>query len=190
MKREQAIAIAEEHEARVLFTGLYRAYLVGELRENGDHSAADSVMYDIRSIIAESGYSDSSFYWIASALAFFELHQYDTAAVLWKKILEPEPNHFPSLMYLGMSYLDDGQIGNAVSTLEKASKLYDFTRGGTPDMGVHCYYQLGKAYEASGWTDKAIEQYETFLDIWKDADQGIAEMKDAGERLARLKSKS
>jgi hypothetical protein len=46
---------------------------------------------------------------------------------------------------------------------------------------------LGIAYEQSGWTGKAIEQYEEFLDIWKDADPGIAEVEDARERLARLK---
>jgi len=55
---------------------------------------------------------------------------------------------------------------------------------------VKAHYYLGQAYERSGWTDKAIEQYETFLDIWKDADKGIEEMGEAGERLRALKMKS
>ena len=33
---------------------------------------------------------------------------------------------------------------------------------------------------------KATEHYEKFLDPWKDADPGIAEIEDAGERLAGL----
>jgi len=35
----------------------------------------------------------------------------------------------------------------------------------------------------------AREQYETFLDIWKNADEGLKSVEDAKERLANLKHK-
>jgi len=36
-------------------------------------------------------------------------------------------------------------------------------------------------------TAKAIEHYEKFLDLWKDADPGIAEVEDAKKRVAKMK---
>jgi cytochrome c-type biogenesis protein CcmH/NrfG len=52
---------------------------------------------------------------------------------------------------------------------------------------VRVYYHLGVAYEESGWNNKAIEQYEKFLDVWKDADPWIEEAQDAKQRLTALK---
>jgi hypothetical protein len=46
---------------------------------------------------------------------------------------------------------------------------------------------LGKICEEKDWKGKAIEHYEKFLDLWKDADPGIVEVEDARKRLARLK---
>jgi len=39
----------------------------------------------------------------------------------------------------------------------------------------------------NGNTTKAIENYEKFLDLWKDADSGIAEVENAKNRLAGLR---
>jgi serine/threonine protein kinase/tetratricopeptide (TPR) repeat protein len=187
---KDAISIMREHETRDLYWRAYRAYLAAKLSESGDQSGVDSLMYDITAAIKESGYPDSTDYLLASALTAFKLHKYDMAAVYWEKVIKPNPYHFFSLLFLGMSYLGAGQLGNAVPTLEKAINIYDESRGGWPGLGVLCHYLLGKAYEASGWTNKAIKQYETFLDIWKNGDSGIVEIKDARERLARLKSET
>jgi tetratricopeptide (TPR) repeat protein len=187
---QQAVTIAEAHEARSLYAGLYRAFLVAEWSAQGDQARADSLMSAIALTVTKSGYPDSTSYWLASAFTHFKLQQYETAALFWQKALAPEPLHFPSLLHLGLSYLGAGQLGDAVSTLEKASRVYDETRRETADMGVLCHYHLGRAYEASGWADKATTQFETFLNIWRDADPGIAEIEDAKRRLTRLRGAS
>jgi hypothetical protein len=47
-----------------------------------------------------------------------------------------------------------------------------------------------KPYTPGIGTSKAIEHYEKFLNLWNDTDPGIAEVKDARERLARLKGEN
>ncbi len=47
---------------------------------------------------------------------------------------------------------------------------------------------LGKIYEEKEWKGKAIEHYEKFLELWKDADPGIPEVTDAKKRLEALQS--
>jgi tetratricopeptide (TPR) repeat protein len=55
------------------------------------------------------------------------------------------------------------------------------------DIYVKSFYMLGKIFEQQGQKAKAIEHYEKFLSLWKDADPGIAEVDDARKWLARLK---
>jgi serine/threonine protein kinase/Tfp pilus assembly protein PilF len=97
--------------------------------------------------------------------------------------------HFPPQQDgLARAYLAIGDHEKAIATYEKLSTF-------SPESTDRCliqpryYYRLGKLYEEKGWMGKAIENYERFLDLWKDADPGIAELEDARERLAGLKKK-
>jgi hypothetical protein len=45
-----------------------------------------------------------------------------------------------------------------------------------------------KRYLLKKYKAKTIEHYEKFLDLWKDADSGIAEVEVVRKRLAGLKS--
>jgi hypothetical protein len=43
-------------------------------------------------------------------------------------------------------------------------------------------------YKQKGWKNKAIDHFEKFLNLWKDAEPDIAEADDGKERLAGLKN--
>jgi serine/threonine protein kinase/Flp pilus assembly protein TadD len=129
-------------------------------------------------------------YWLA--LGTIELAQGNTKTAV--TYLEKAEKEGPSLMvvrfYLAQVYLELGRLGEAVVLLEQALSRYDNSRAIQPICAVKAYYLLGLAYEKSGWNKKAIEKYEEFLDIWKNADQGIPEVADAKERLKKLKARS
>ena len=113
----------------------------------------------------------------------------NTALSYLEKVYKESPTPSFYLRYrLAEIYLKKGRLDEAVAELEKALSRYNDDRVWAT-MAVKAYYLLGLAYEKSGWNKKAIEKYEEFLDIWKNADPGIPEVQDAKERLAQLKSK-
>jgi tetratricopeptide (TPR) repeat protein len=120
---------------------------------------------------------------------FWLAGEYNESVRQLKSICNEEPE-FNSYFYLGVSYFGANHIDESVAMLEKAVARYDDSRFNSWGESVLCHYYLGQAYETAGRTNKAIEQYETFLDIWKNADEGLKSVEDATERLARLKNKS
>jgi tetratricopeptide (TPR) repeat protein len=86
---------------------------------------------------------------------------------------------------LAMTYFKLGELDKAQKQYERIISLTE----GRLHLGViyaKSYYMLGRVFEQKGWNGKAIEQYERFLDLWKDADEGFSEVEDAKERLVRL----
>jgi tetratricopeptide (TPR) repeat protein len=131
----------------------------------------------------------SSYWW---TLGEIEEAKGDTNMALsyLERVYKNSPTPSFSLRYdLAEIYLKTGRLDEAVSELEKALSRYDDDRVWTI-MAVKAYYLLGLAYEKSGWNKKAMEKYEEFLEIWKDAGQGIPEVEDAKQRLRQLKNKA
>jgi tetratricopeptide (TPR) repeat protein len=87
---------------------------------------------------------------------------------------------------LALAYYRSGDLKKARDQYEKIIFL---TPGGLfyGDIYTKSFYMLGKIYEEQGDSAKAIEHYEKFLDLWKEADPGLAEVEDARTRLRDLK---
>jgi tetratricopeptide (TPR) repeat protein len=87
---------------------------------------------------------------------------------------------------LGLAYYRSGDLGKAREEYEKIARL-TIGRINWGDIYAKSFYMLGKIYEQQDNRGKAIENYEKFLDLWKDADPGIVEVEDARKRLAGLR---
>ena len=83
------------------------------------------------------------------------------------------------------------RAGDPEKAREEYEKIPNLTTGRLyyGDIYATNFYMLGKIYEQQGQKAKAIKHHEKFLDLWKDADPGIAEVEDAQKRLKALQSK-
>jgi tetratricopeptide (TPR) repeat protein len=90
---------------------------------------------------------------------------------------------------LALSYYKAGKLEGARQEYEGITKL-SMGRADYGDIYAKSFYMLGKIYEQQGDTAKAIDHYEKFLTLWKDADPGLPEVEDAKKRLAGLKGLS
>ncbi len=87
---------------------------------------------------------------------------------------------------LALAYYKSGDLEKAHEEYEKITEL-TIGRLHYGDIYAKSFYMLGKIYEQQGDKAKAIEHYQKFLDLWKNADPGMAEVEDAKKRLAGLK---
>jgi pentatricopeptide repeat protein len=77
--------------------------------------------------------------------------------------------------------------------LEKARDIYNqitalnYGRFDAGDIYARSFYRLGQIHEKLGDKVKARENYEKFLELWKDADPGLTEVADARSRLNAIR---
>jgi tetratricopeptide (TPR) repeat protein len=103
-------------------------------------------------------------------------------------LLEYGPLNYPafSLEPLARAFFVSGDLENAEKEYERISRLIAPGLSGW-DIYAKSFYMLGRIYEQQGETGRAIEHYDRFLDLWKDADPGQIEVEEAKTRVAALR---
>lgn len=81
------------------------------------------------------------------------------------------------------------QTGDLEKASEQYAKIVSLTTGRLRygDIYARSFYWLGKICQQKGWEGKAIEHYEKFLRLWKEADPGFPETADAKKQLDMLR---
>jgi serine/threonine protein kinase/predicted Zn-dependent protease len=168
-----------------------RDFLACVLVESGKEAEARELLMGLKKDLEEKLPLLLYNYW--QALGCVELFT-DNAEVavthLEKAVQEAVQTPFLGRLFLAKAYLEVGRHGEAVSLLESVLSRYDEARAVRPIWSARCHYYLGLAYERSGWNRKAVEQYEEFLETWKEADPALVEVEDARERLEKLRVES
>ena len=94
--------------------------------------------------------------------------------------------NFPFLRdALARAYEQNGEIDKAIAEYER---MTTFDLKSKEPFLIHpkYYYRLAKLYEQKGMKAKAGENFQRFLDLWKNADPGQPEVEDARKRLSGL----
>ncbi len=174
-----------------------RDYLVWALIKNGKSSEANSILKELENDVSGiSGVTGVTTDYL-KALVLFEEGNYEPALETFRKVIRAlPPNHEPNLFF-GITLLKTGHISEAISELQRNKNWPSFTDLSTvqglpgtdldyPVPAVKSHYWLGVAYAQQGNKEKAKNEFNIFLDTWKDADFTSPEIKDAKIQLQKL----
>jgi len=164
----------------------------------GSLDEAKKAAEDLRKVVEDSIYPKNiRFYYHLMALIEFKKKNYSAAFDFFEKTISLVPAqcmwdyklhlslHLLFLCPFGKACYESGDFEKALELYEKMIALTS-GRYQWGDLYAKSFYMLGKICEQQGNKTKAIENYEKFLELWKDADLGIAEVDDAKKRLAGL----
>ncbi|MDH3890622.1 MAG: protein kinase [candidate division Zixibacteria bacterium] len=186
------VAMEGYRENRGLLVPIQHFY-IQMLAEGGRIDEAETALAEWKGPIAPDDSAKLSLWWIAAGCVErakgdlpAAVEYFGTASSMYSS--RGYTSGFRAYLMLAKTQQVNGQLGEAVNGYEQLLSTFSEDRLQWTIESVKLHYYLGTAYEESGWNDKAIEQYETFLDIWKDADSGLVAVDDAKERLAKLKS--
>jgi serine/threonine protein kinase/Tfp pilus assembly protein PilF len=86
---------------------------------------------------------------------------------------------------LARAYIKKGKIGKAIAEYERLIHFHPDSRD-RRIMHPKYHYDVARLYQENGQKHKAIQHYQKFLELWKNADENIPEFIDAGKQLKKL----
>jgi tetratricopeptide (TPR) repeat protein len=113
----------------------------------------------------------------AEAVSLLREGDAEAAAELLRRSLM-EPSHDAVSVYLM------GEAQAAQGNWDEALRYWEVLL--RSKFRVHVRLGMGRAYEAKGDTAAALESYQGFLTMWREADQSLAPVVEAREAVARL----
>ena len=185
---------------RSFYTAQY-SFLLGWVElKRGRVDAAKDRLAEIESLLPDvdsAGKKDATFgYELLKAELLLAENSIDKAIAIAEKIIPPDPpmmsggslssTNIPFLKdVLARAYWKKGELDKAVSEYKR---LMTIDPKNQLRFLIHplYHYRLGRIYEEKGEKAQAREQYQKFLEFWKDADPGRPEVEDATKRLAGL----
>ena len=111
------------------------------------------------------------------------------APVLWYRIQEKDQAaDWPQPVVTVLHELSMQEAGAELLREAELKKIQDLHLGRIDDGDFYAksLYLSGKIFERQGQTERAIQHYKRFLDLWNDADPDLPERSDARTRLSRL----
>jgi len=169
-----------------VFRPLYGYFLV----RAGELDSAQKVADEVGEVFKDKAEFDKSEWYFLEFDIKYARGDVNQALKEIIKLTKAQPNDFRMRYWLAVTYLESDMIGEAAQEFERLSNWNILSRARDPLLSSKIPYFLGVCYEKSGWEKRAIEKYEEFLEIWKDADPGIPEVEDAKQRLKTLKVQS
>ncbi len=119
------------------------------------------------------------------ARAHYAKKEWDQAVSLYERLIKRSPFFQAYYGYLAAQcYFEKGEPDKSLEAIKGAQGFYGSGHDVTFARG---FYLRGKIYENKGDTKLAIENYEKFLDLWRDADNDLPDLMDAKARLGKLK---
>ncbi len=124
---------------------------------------------------------NSRVFYFPMAYVLMKNGRIEEAIEIHKKASSSPPpiwNHEAYEDCLANAYLESGRIDDAISEYQRILLL----NSNYP----LAHYHLAQAYEAKGRNDLAHAEYEKFLQVWKDADRDLPQIKTALRRISQL----